>query len=160
MNLTWLLCRKERVMWPWRLNWSSCCRCRNKWAANLTTTLCECIINLPGTVSWTLGPQAGEEHLPNVRCSSEQLCRGEGGTYCGSCQSQTPHEAGQSLLLPCLITLGYYNIAVLSLVKVESPEGEGARSKWKQFFTRRKRKAVLACFLAVPYFDISKWAVN
>ncbi|CAI8034630.1 Ryanodine receptor 2 [Geodia barretti] len=39
---------------------------------------------------------------------------------------------------------------------VDNPEGEGARSKWKQFFTRRKRKAVLACFLAVPYFDISK----
>ena len=41
-------------------------------------------------------------------------------------------------------------------VQVGKPEGERVRSKWRQLFTRRKKKAVLACFLAVPYFEITK----
>ena len=41
-------------------------------------------------------------------------------------------------------------------VQVDNPQSEGVRLKWKHLFTQKKRKAVLDCFLAVPYFQIRK----
>ena len=39
--------------------------------------------------------------------------------------------------------LFYPCFTFLSLVQVEKPDQEGTKSKWRQFFTRRKRKAAL-----------------
>lgn len=45
-------------------------------------------------------------------------------------------------------------LCVCVCVQVENPVM--TQSKWRQLFTQRRRKAVIDCFLAVPYFQLSK----